>query len=123
MTTLFPLPITSLPQADLHIEGAIAYLSQSETHQVLYATFSQDATLSERTHQGQFSYVLEGRIDLCIEGVTTTYSKGDRFHIPPDTPHAAHIYAGYADISLFNQPDRYESKGKETEQGIVPPVR
>jgi len=52
--------------------------------------------------------VLEGKIDLVIEGVKRTYKKGDRVFIPKGAKHSAKIYAGYADISFFNERDRYK---------------
>jgi quercetin dioxygenase-like cupin family protein len=54
--------------------------------------------------------VLEGNLDLTIEGVKRTYSKGDRVFIPKGAKHSAKIYAGYADITFFSQKDRYKAK-------------
>jgi quercetin dioxygenase-like cupin family protein len=54
--------------------------------------------------------VLEGRIDLVIDGELKTYQKGDRYYISSGTVHSGKIYAGYADITFFNQKDRYDIK-------------
>jgi hypothetical protein len=40
MSTLFPEPILQLPQADIPVQGVTAYLSQSDTHQVIFMEFS-----------------------------------------------------------------------------------
>jgi hypothetical protein len=50
---------------------------------------------------------LEGKIELEIGGVRNTYQKGDRYYIPEGVKHSGIIYAGYADITFFNQKDRY----------------
>jgi len=36
--------------------------------------------------------------------------KGERYYIPEGVKHSGRIFAGYADITFFNQKDRYEVK-------------
>ncbi len=110
MTTLFPPPITQLPQADIPLRGITAYLSQGEGHQVIFMEFAEDVDLAEHSHESQWGIVLEGRIDLVIAGVMQSYTKGDRYFIPRGVVHSGKIYAGYADISFFDQADRYGVK-------------
>ena len=110
MPTVFPAPIAALPEADVPLDGVRAYLSQSDQHQIIFMEFSKDATVPEHSHESQWSVVLEGKLDLTIEGVMRTYSKGDRMFIPKGAKHSAKVYAGYADISFFNQKDRYKPK-------------
>ena len=110
MSDIFPEPITNLPLADIPFDGVKAHLSQSENHQILFMEFSQDLELPEHSHEAQWGVVLEGKVDLTIDGVERTYSKGDRVFVPKGAKHSAKIYAGYADISFFNQNDRYKPK-------------
>jgi len=110
MSEIFPEPIRNLPEADIPLSGIKAYLSQAENHQILFMEFSEDAEVPEHSHESQWGVVLEGKSDLTIDGVTRTYSKGDRVFIPKGAKHSARIYAGYADISFFNQKDRYKQK-------------
>ena len=110
MAELFPEPIRSLPEADIPLSGIKAYLSQSENHQIVFTEFTEDVELPEHSHESQWGVVLEGKIDLAIEGVERTYTKGDRVFIPKGVKHSAKIYAGYADITFFNQRDRYKRK-------------
>lgn len=114
MNNIFPVPVQGLPEADIPIEGLTAYLSQSETHQTLYMLFEKDVQLLEHQHDDQVGFVLEGKIEITQNGNTTTYTKGDRYHIPAGTKHSCKIYAGYADITLFMQPDRYAKKSNTT---------
>ena len=72
--------------------------------------FEEDIEVPEHSHESQWGVVLEGKIDLAIEGVERTYTKGDRVFIPKGAKHSARIYAGYADISFFNEKDRYRKK-------------
>ena len=110
MKSIFPEPIQNLPQANIPINGINAYLSQSETHQVIFMEFECEIELPEHAHAAQIGIVLEGKIDLTIDGEKRTYIKGDRYYIPAGVKHSGRIYAGYADITFFDQHDRYQAK-------------
>ena len=110
MTEIFPEPIRKLPEADIPLKGAKAYLSQSEDHQVLFMEFGEDVVLSEHSHAAQVGIVLEGRIDLVVGGEQRAYTKGDRYTITTGVKHSGKIHAGYADITFFDEPSRYRIK-------------
>ncbi len=113
MSEIFPEPIRNLPEADIPVSGLTAYLSQSENHQIIFMEFNKDVEIPEHSHENQWGIVLEGKLDLTIDGVKRTYSKGNRYFIPKGIEHSAKIYAGYADMTFFNQPNRYEAKPSE----------
>jgi quercetin dioxygenase-like cupin family protein len=108
MSNVFPDPILKLPLADIPIQGLKAYLSQANTHQILFMEFSEDIEVPGHTHESQWGVVLRGRIELTIDGVHHVFEKGDHYFIPAGVVHSAKIYAGYADVTFFNQPDRYQ---------------
>ena len=110
MDTIFPDPIKNLPEANLPLEGVKAYLSQAKTHQIIFMEFETDVDLPEHSHTAQFGIVLEGKIDLRIDGKDATYRRGDRYYIPEGVMHSGKIYAGYADITFFDEPHRYSVK-------------
>jgi len=99
--SIFPPPMRSLPVADIPIPGATAYLSQAETHQILFMEFKQDVMVPEHSHGAQWATVLEGQIELVIDGVPHVFRKGDRYFIPEGVKHSASIHAGYADLNWF----------------------
>lgn len=104
---MFPEMILDLPEADIPLKGIKAYLSQGTTHQIVFMEFAEDVELPEHSHESQWAVVLEGRIDLTIDGILHTYQKGDRYFIPSNVVHSGKIYKGYSDITFFNQVDRY----------------
>lgn len=108
--SIFPEPILNLPEADIPLKGIKAYLSQGPNHQVFFMEFREDTDLPEHSHESQWGVVLEGKIELVIDGVKNTYQKGDRYFIPRGVKHYGKIYAGYADITYFDQKDRYRVK-------------
>lgn len=110
MQDIFPEPIRQLPEADIPLEGVAAYLSQSDNHQIIFMSFERDTDLPEHSHAAQAGFVLEGKIDLTIDGKQRTFAKGDRYYIPEGVRHSGKIYAGYADITFFGEPDRYGKK-------------
>jgi quercetin dioxygenase-like cupin family protein len=110
MSNNFPKTIVDLGEADLPFEGATAYLSQGEDHQILFMEFEKDIDLPEHSHESQWAVVIEGQIELVIDGVKKVYQKGDRYFIPSGVKHSGKIFAGYSDITFFNQRDRYKHK-------------
>lgn len=110
MNKLFPETIRNLPEADIPLDGITAYLSQSDTHQILFMQFEEDADLPEHSHAAQMGIVLEGKIELVIDGEKQSFVKGDRYYIPAGVKHSGKIYAGYADVTFFNEPNRYSKK-------------
>ena len=110
MSELFPEIIRKLPEADIPIDGLKGYISQSDTHQILFMKCEENAEVPEHSHESHWSVVLEGTIDLEIDGIKQTYRKGDCFFIPKGAKHSAKIYAGYTDITVFNEIDRYKRK-------------
>lgn len=110
MSEIFPKPILDLPKADIPIDGLKAYLAQGEHFQILYMKFDKDVIIDEHAHESQWGVILEGQIDLNIDNKELVFRKGDRYFIPKGVKHSAKIYKGYADITYFNQKDRYKKK-------------
>lgn len=106
----FPNIITDLPQAEIPIQGLKAYLLQGSNQQVVFMSFKNDVEVPEHAHEAQWGVVLEGEIQLTINRKKQIYKKGDMYFIPKNVRHNAKIRAGYKDITLFNQRDRYKAK-------------
>jgi len=106
----FPDCIKRLPEANIPIEGVKAYISQADSHQILFMEFEKDIDIPEHSHGAQWGIVVSGEIELTIEGKTETYKKGDSYYIPEGGVHSAKIKAGYADITFFAEPRRYKEK-------------
>lgn len=110
MSKVFPEVIKNLPEADIPLDGITAFLSQGDHHQIIFMEFEKDVDLLEHEHESQYGIVLEGKIELTIDGVKNTFVKGDRYYIPSGAKHFGKIFAGYADITFFNEKDRYSKK-------------
>jgi quercetin dioxygenase-like cupin family protein len=106
----FPPIITDLPEADIPFEGLDAYLLQGEHQQVIFMAFEREAEVPEHSHEAQWAVVLDGEIELTVGGETHVYRRGDTYYIPKGAVHRAKVRAGYKDVTLFNQRDRYKTK-------------
>lgn len=106
----FPEAIKKLSQANTRIPGCTAYMIQGIHEQVLFMTFEKDVELTAHVHDAQWGIVLSERIEMTIGGEKKEYRKGDNYYIPQGIPHSGKIYAGYSDITYFNQKDRYKKQ-------------
>lgn len=110
MKSIFPEPIHKLPEADIPLNGIKAFLSQTEHHQIIFMEFEEDVVLPEHAHAAQVGIVIKGKIDLTINNELKTYEKGDMYYIPSGMKHSGKIYAGYSDVTFFDEPARYKQK-------------
>jgi len=110
MPSIFPDAIVNLPEAAVPLDGVRAYLSQAEGHQIIFMEFSKDIEVPEHSHESQWAVVLDGNIDITIDGKVRNLKRGDQYFIPKGIKHSARVHAGYADVTFFNQADRYRRK-------------
>jgi len=106
----FPEIIAGLPEADIPVEGVQSHLFQGENQQFVFMSFENDVEVPEHSHEAQWGVVLDGEIELTVDGEKYTLKKGDTYFVPKDITHSARIGKGYKDLSLFNQKDRYRVK-------------
>ena len=102
--------ITNLPEADIPVKGLHSYLFQGENQQFVFMSFENDVEVAEHCHQAQWGVVLDGEVELTIDGKKHTFTKGDTYFIGKHAKHSARIKRGYKDLTLFNQKDRYKAK-------------
>ena len=110
MEHIFSAPIRKLPEADIPLDGIRAYLSQAQDHQLIFMQFEKDVDLPEHSHAVQAGFVLNGKINLTIDGIKREYKKGDIYFISEGVVHSGKIFPGYADITFFNESGLYSTK-------------
>ncbi len=108
--SFFPSIIENLPQADIPLEGLDAFLLQGDSQQIIFMKFEEETNVPIHSHEAQWGVVLDGEIELTVEDDVLNLRKGDTYFIPANAKHSAKIYAGYKDMTLFNQKDRYTPK-------------
>ncbi len=106
----FPEIITKLPEADIPLEGVTSHLFQSQDQQFIFMSFDRDVQVPEHSHEGQWAVILDGEIELTIDGKKSIFKRGDTYFIPKGVKHGARIKKGYKDLTLFDQKNRYKAK-------------
>jgi quercetin dioxygenase-like cupin family protein len=69
--------------------------------------FGKDTHVPAHSHGGQFGCVITGRVEVVVEGVSSTYSAGAHYEILAGQVHEAWIHAGTFLIEFFEEVDRY----------------
>ncbi|VBB45692.1 conserved hypothetical protein [uncultured Paludibacter sp.] len=104
----FPEIIDRHPSAEIPLRGVESRLIQAGNQQFVFMEFSEDAEVPTHSHNAQWGVVLDGEMELTINGEVKLLKKGDSYYIDKDVPHSAKISKGFKDLTLFDQSDRYK---------------
>ncbi len=110
--TPFPEIIARHPAADLGLEGVESHLVQAGDQQLLFMSFQRDVEVPEHSHAAQWGVVLDGEMELTVEGERRSLRRGDSYFLPAGVRHSARIRKGYKDMTLFDQKDRYAAQSR-----------
>ncbi|MFX1504978.1 MAG: cupin domain-containing protein [Promethearchaeota archaeon] len=108
----FPDIISSLPIADISIEGIKGWIAQGKDFQIVFFEI-EPGKIPAHSHSAQWGIVIEGEMTLTIEGETKKYEKGDSYYIPEGAIHYAEFHTFIRALDFFADPQRYESKNKD----------
>lgn len=106
----FPELFRTLPEADVAIPGVAVRMLRGLTASAIFWEATQDTTVPEHRHGGQWGVVLEGELRLSIGSEARTCRRGDEYYIPAGMPHSAVLKAGARVVDFFDDPDRYRAK-------------
>lgn len=107
----FPFFITDLPEADNQFKGVQAWISQGDNHQVVFFDIEASGEVTEHHHATpQWGVVVEGEMELTINGETGVYRRGDEYHIPAKAKHSARFRSRFRSIDFFCEKDRYKPR-------------
>jgi len=87
------------------------WISQAADHQVVFFEIEPIGEVAPHSHGDQWGVVVEGEMDLTIDGVTRTYRRGDSYFIPAGVVHGATFRTRFRAIDVFGDIARYEAKG------------
>jgi quercetin dioxygenase-like cupin family protein len=107
----FPKVIKDLPEADLPFKGVRAWILQGQNHQLIFFEMEPKAKVPEHSHSyPQWGMVVQGKMNLSINGRMRLYEKGDDYLIPAGAKHYATFLAKSRVIDLFSEKTRYKAK-------------
>jgi len=107
----YPKEITNLPEAEIPFEGVRAWILQGENHQLVFFQMEKDAKVPEHSHEyRQWGMVIEGDMDLIIDGKPLNCKKGDDYLVPAGAKHWARFFTKTRVMDLFQEKSRYHAK-------------
>ena len=107
----YPEVITCLPEADVPFENAKAWILQADNSQLVFFEFQPDINLPEHSHRyAQWGIVIDGRMELTVDGKPRTCGKGGEYLIPAGAKHSAKFPCKTRVMDLFSEKHRYKPK-------------
>ena len=82
----FSESITRLPLADVPFPGVDGYSVRSSDGLVVFFHFKEEAIVLPHTHGAQWGAVLEGEVELTLNGVTEVRRPGQAYTIGAGSP-------------------------------------
>lgn len=101
---VFPDFVEKIPTRDYGIEGLIVHVDHTSTGTVYFVTAEKEIVFPRHSHAEQWTVVASGSCTLSMDGVETTYQKGDVYKIPAGHEHQIVLHAGYAEIDWVDDP-------------------
>ena len=112
----FPDVVKNLPMADLPFRGVNAWFIQGEKHQLVFFEIETYAVIPEHIHPyDQWGVVVDGQMELTIDGKPRVVGKGDDYVIPANSKHGARPLSRVRVIDFFSERNRYKAKPQSTE--------
>jgi len=111
----FPNVITDLPEADVPFRGVKAWILQGEKHQLVFFEFEPFAKVPEHSHDyPQWGIMIEGKMELTVDGKARIIEKGDEYVIPAKAKHNVRFLRKCRVMDFFSEKTRYKAKSKST---------
>ncbi len=109
----YPEVITRLPEAEVTLKGTKAWIMQGKQSQIVFFEFEAEIDLPEHSHSySQWGIVIEGRMELKIDGEPRICQKGDEYLIPAQAKHSAKFLSPTRVMDFFSEKARYKPKQK-----------
>ncbi len=102
--------LNQLPEAQVAFKGARAWIMQSANTQLVFFEFEQGMNLPAHNHTyAQWGVVIEGEMDLLLDGEPRRCITGDEYLIPAGVMHGAKFYKRTRVMDFFSE-IRYKPK-------------
>ncbi|MCK4694479.1 MAG: cupin domain-containing protein [Candidatus Cloacimonetes bacterium] len=106
----YPEMIKNLPEIEIPIDGIRGWLLQSKDKQVVFFDIEPVGKMPDHSHCGQWGIMIDGEMELTIDGNSKIYRKGDSYFIPAGIVHSANFLTKVNVMDVFDDPERYKTK-------------
>jgi len=104
--SIFPAFFDTLPKLEIPADVARAWV-MTDNAQVLFYEVHEGGANDDLAEGAEWGLILEGAVEITIDGTTTTYRKGDSYLIPGGVPNRKYNHPGTVGIDVFEQSDRF----------------
>ena len=105
-TASYPAFFDKLSKLSIPAEIARAWV-MTDRAQVLFYEVVEGSRSDDLAEGAEWGLILEGQVDITIDGETTSYHKGDTYLIPGGVPNHKVNHPGVIGIDVFEQSDRF----------------
>lgn len=105
----FPEFIAALPEASFREEARVA-IHQGARSQVLFIEAVRDFAVPPHVHAAEWGVILEGEIEMTIDGKTELHRAGEEHVIPAGVEHAFAWRKGTRAVLFFDEPQRVKPR-------------
>lgn len=109
----FPPMIEKLPDIELALPGVRGKLFQGPEMQAVFFTADGPGEIPAHQHKAQWGVILDGEVEMTVEGKTLILKKGDTYYIPAGAVHAVRILSPMRALDFFDEPGRYRQKSEK----------
>jgi len=102
--------VQHLPEVDIPMDGVRGWLSQGADHQIVFFDIEPIGEISPHSHGEQWGIVVEGEMELTIDGAFRVCRKGDSYYIPAGAVHGAVFRSHFRAIDVFADRGRYRAR-------------
>ena len=106
----YPEMIKNLPEIEIPIDGIRGWLLQSKDKQVVFFDIEPVGKMPDHSHCEQWGIMIDGEMELTIDGNSKIYRKGDSYFIPAGIVHSANFLTKVNVMDVFDDPERYKTK-------------
>lgn len=107
----YPEVVTDLPEAIIQFKGIKAWVLQGKRHQLVFFEMEPQTQVPEHSHDyPQWGIMVDGEMQLVIDGKAHLLKKGDDYVIPPKAKHYASFPVKCRVIDFFQEKTRYKTK-------------
>ena len=107
----YPEVITCLAEADIQFKGIRAWILQGTEHQLVFFEMESSAAVPEHSHSyPQWGMLIDGKMELTVDGKPRMLEKGDEYLIPAGAKHYAKFFSKTRVMDLFSEKSRYQPK-------------
>lgn len=106
----YPDIIEELPDVDYPVEGVRGKLLQAGDYQIAFYDIDPIGAVPSHSGAAQWGIVVEGEMELTVDGESRTVKKGDSYYLPAGAEHSVTFRTHARVLDLYAEANRRQAK-------------